>query len=86
MLEEEFSLLTISEWDKSTTQFLRQGLLCNQMILSSAAPRILKIYHQHNFALQSWLINALPKASVYTFGNRVISKVGVVETVGIVKD
>ena len=45
---------------------------------------LLNIYHQHNLALQDWLINALPKASIYTLGNRVVSKVEEVETIEIV--
>ena len=85
-LEEEFSLLKISEWDKSTTQLLRQGILCNQRTLSSVAPRFLKIYHQHNFDLQYRLNSTHPKVSIYILGKIVISKAGVVEIVGIVKD
>ena len=39
--------------------------------------------HQHNFALQVYVSNTLPKASIYTWWNKAVSKV---EEVGTVKE
>ena len=85
-LEEEFSLLTIvneisvqpNSWDKDSSETKGFWVVLLQILL--------KIYHQHNFSLQVWLINSLPKASIYTLGNRVVSKVEEVETIDIVTD
>ena len=54
-MEEGFSLLLIMKRVQITTQRLRQGLLCNQRILSFTAPKILYKIHQHNFAPQVYV-------------------------------
>ena len=85
-MEEGFSLLSIMKkfrlqpnpWDKDSSAIKGFWVLLIW--------RLLKIYHNHNFSLQYWLINSLPKVSIYTLGNRAVSKVEEVETVEIVND
>ena len=84
-MEEGFSLLTIMKefrlqpnaWDKdsSATKGFWVPLL----------QRFLNELHQHNFALQVYEINTLPKACIYTWWNKVVSKVEEVETVKVIK-
>ena len=45
---------------------------------------ILYKFHQHNFSLQVYVINTLPKACIYTTWNKAVSKVEV-ETVKVIK-
>ena len=47
--------------------------------------RFLNGLHQHNFALQVYVINTLPKAYIYTWWNKAVSKVEEVETVKVIK-
>ena len=84
-MEEGFSLLsTMKEfrlqpnaWDKdsSATKGFWVPLL----------QRLLYKLHQHNFALQVYEPNTLPKAYIYTWWNKVASKVEEVETVKEIK-
>ena len=82
-MEEVISLLSIMERVKVTTQRLRQGLLCNQRILSSLLQILLYTIHQHNFSLQVYISNTLPKACIYGI-NKAVSKVEEVETVMLI--
>ena len=41
--------------------------------------------HQHTFALQMYVFNTLPKACIYTWWNKKVSKVEEVETVKVIK-
>ena len=41
--------------------------------------------HQHNFSLQVYVINTLPKACIYSWWNKAVSKVKEVETVKEIK-
>ena len=84
-MEEGFSLLSTMERVQITTQRLRQGLLCNQRILSSTLQIFLNELHQQNFALQVYVINTLPKACIYTWWNKVVSKDEEVEIVKVIK-
>ena len=84
-MEEVISLLSIMErvqiqpnaWDKdsSATKGFWVPLL----------QRLLYKLHQHNFALQVYVINTLPKACIYTWWNKAVSKVEEVETVKVIK-
>ena len=84
-MEEGFSLLTImnefrlqpNTWDKdsSATKGFWVPLL----------QRLLYKLHQHNFALQVYVINTLPKAYIYTWWNKAVSKVEEVEIVKEIK-
>ena len=47
--------------------------------------RLLNRLHQHNFALQVYVINTLPKAFIYTWWNKSVSRVEEVETVKVIK-
>ena len=64
-------------WDKdsSTTKGFWVQLL----------QRFLNELHQHNFSLQVYVINTLPKACIYTWWNKEVSKVEEVETVKEIK-
>ena len=84
-MEEGFSLLKIMKefrlqpntWDKdsSAAKWLWVPLL----------QRLLYKLHQHNFALQVYVPNTLPKACIYTWWNKAVSKVEEVETVKEIK-
>ena len=84
-MEEGFSLLTIMKefilqpnaWDKdsSATKGFWVPLLQKHLYK----------LHQHNFALQVYVINTLPKACIYTWWNKAVSKVEEVETVKVTK-
>ena len=84
-MEEELYLL-INRDDEITTQLLKQGILCKPRSLSSAAPKGLKVYHQHNFSLLRMIDYPHPMPSIYTWEKREVSKVRMVETVEIVMD
>ena len=81
-MEEGFSLLTITKefrlqpnaWDKDS--FATKGLWVPLLQI------ILYKLHQHNFALQVYVINTLPKACIYTCWNKAVLKV---ETVKVIK-
>ena len=64
-----------NSWDKdsSATKGFKVPLL----------QRLLYKLHQHNFTLQVYVPNTLPKACIYTWWNKAVSKV---EEVEIVKD
>ena len=47
--------------------------------------RLLHKLHQHNFALQMYVFNTLPKACIYTWWNKAVLKVEEVETVNEIK-
>ena len=82
-MEEGFSLLAIMKkfrlqpnaWDKdsSTTKGFWVPLL----------QRLLYELHPHNFALQVYVINTLPKACIYTWWNKVVSKVEIVKVIKV---
>ena len=84
-MEEEFSLLIIvneisvqpNVWNKesSATKGFWVPLL----------QRILYKIHQHEFSLQVYISNALPKACIYMDENKAISKVEEVETIKKIK-
>ena len=84
-MEEGFSLLSIMKkfilqpnaWDKdsSATKWFWVPLL----------QRLLYKLHQHNFALQVYVINTLPKACIYMEEIRQFSKVGEVVAVKEIK-
>ena len=68
-----------------TTQRLRQGLLCNQRILSSTAPKDFCIQTTSTNFLSKSISNTLPKAYIYMDENKAVSKVEEVETVKKIK-
>ena len=47
--------------------------------------RLLYKLHQHNFSLQVYVINTLPKACIYNWWNKAVLKVEEVETVKVIK-
>ena len=47
--------------------------------------RLMYKLHQHNFALQVYVSNTLPKAYIYTWWNKAVWKVEEVETVKEIK-
>ena len=68
-----------------TAQRLRQGPSTTKGFWVPLLQRILYKLHQHNFALQVYVLNTLPKACIYTWWNKAISKVQEVETVKEIK-
>ena len=45
--------------------------------------RILYKLDQHNFSLQVYVINTFPKACIYTWWNKVVSKVEIVKVIKV---
>ena len=84
-MEEGFSLLTIMDqfrlqpntWDKESSASKVFWVPLLQILLYKL--------HQHNFSLQVYVINTLPKAGIYTWWNKAVSKVEEVETVKVIK-
>ena len=84
-MEEGFSLLTIMKkfklqpnaWDKDS--YAAKGFWVSLLQI------LLYKLHQHNFALQVYVPNTLPKAYIYTWWNKVVLKVEEVETVKEIK-
>ena len=84
-MEEGFSLLTIMKefrlqpnaWDKDSSA--AKGFLVPLL------QRFLNKLHRHNFALQVYVSNTLPKACIYTWWNKAVSKVEEVDTIKEIK-
>ena len=84
-MEEGFSLLTIvnefrlqpNAWDKDSSATKGFWVPLLQILLYKL--------HRHNFSLQVYVINTLPKVCIYTWWNKEVSKVEEVETVKEIK-
>ena len=45
--------------------------------------KLLYELHQHNFSLQVYVFNTLPKACIYTWWNKAVSKVEIVKVIKV---
>ena len=68
-----------------TTQRLDKDSSATKGFWVTLLQRLLYKLHQHNFALQVYASNTLPKAYIYTWWNKVVSKVEEVETIKEIK-
>ena len=84
-MEEGFSLLTIVNKFRIQPNTRDKESFATKGFWVPLLQRLLNRLHQHNFALQVYVLNTLPKAFIYTWWNKAVSKVEEVETVKDIK-